>query len=77
MESIDDDKKEPKKPTMMTAGGTSGAGANQALHNFEVEKQNVEKEIEKEKTFMLNLMYMARVENLTNDPRQLFALYRQ
>lgn len=45
--------------------------------NYEKEKEKIEKESEKEHLFMLNLMYMAREEGLTNDPKQLFTMYKQ
>jgi hypothetical protein len=63
IESIEDDKKEPKKPTIIT--------------NLDKEKEKVITEIEKEQTFILNLMYMAREEGLTNDPKQLFVMYKE
>ena len=62
VESIEEEKKEPKKPLIVT--------------DFDKEKAKIEKDIEKEYTFMLNLMYMAREEGLTNDPRELFLMYK-
>jgi hypothetical protein len=62
VESIEEERKEPKKPIVLT--------------DFDKEKARIEKDLEKEYTFMLNLMYMAREEGLTNEPRELFLMYK-
>lgn len=62
VESIEEEKKEPKKPLIVT--------------DFDKEKVRIEKEMEKEYTFMLNLMYMAREVGITNDAKELYLMYR-
>lgn len=62
IESIEEEKKEPKKPVIIS--------------DFDKEKTRIEKDLDKEYTFMLNLMYMAREEGLTNDPKELCLMYK-
>lgn len=59
IESIDEEKKEPNKPSL-------------SKEELDKEKARIEKEIESEKTFMLNLFLMSREEGLTNDPNELY-----
>lgn len=59
LESIEEEKREPKKPIM------------HSLTTPDIDKDlktRIEKDIDKEYTFLLNLLLMSREHELTNDP---------
>lgn len=60
---MDEERKEPKKPTTSSVNDADWAKA--------------EAELEKEKSFILHLMYMSREVGLTNDPKQLYTMYKE
>lgn len=56
---MDDDRKEPKKPSI-------------SVEQLNKEKEKIEKDIKSEMEFMEKLFFMSREVNLTNDPGTLF-----